>query len=340
MYIMTEIKEPSISIIVPVFNSQKYLRSLFDSINNLNWKDYEIIFVDDGSTDNSFLLLNNYLAENKNMRLFHITNHGQAFARNFGLSKARGKYIFFLDSDDMLHPNIFNILFYDIEKYNCDIAICSNYFVNRNRTKTKKAKCTKLNHKCGVYQDPKQIIEMFFSKNNSWVTPWGKLYKHELVKKIENYPNIFPDDYETCEDAMFNFKYFNLCKRVLYSNRKLYFYRMLRNGNSRKVSKLALKKLDSYIGLLFNYNAYQDKKIKKKAIAASAWFSFSFLWKLCHSDFNIPETAQRIYKIYKEGIRKLITSTKFPTFVKFGIPLTFLVVAPLLRFRGKLKIKK
>lgn len=117
--------KPEISIIVPAYNAEKYLPNFLESVDNLLFQNYEIIFVDDGSKDKTFNLLKKYCLQNKRAAIFHISNHGEVFARNLGISKAKGIYLYFADADDVLHPDIFNTLLDGIKETNSDIAVCS-----------------------------------------------------------------------------------------------------------------------------------------------------------------------------------------------------------------------
>lgn len=98
------------SIIIPVYNTEKYLKKCLDSVINQKFDNYEIIIVNDGSTDNSQTIINNYKNKSNKIRVFKNKNGGLSFARNFGVTKAKGDYILFLDSDDYIELDLLNIL--------------------------------------------------------------------------------------------------------------------------------------------------------------------------------------------------------------------------------------
>ena len=111
------------SIIVPVFNSQKYLRKTLNSVTRQSFRDYEIILIDDGSTDKSGLICDEYAKNNENITVIHKQNQGQIAARTDGVKKAIGEYIVFVDSDDILEPNALEVLNKKIEQYHPDGVI-------------------------------------------------------------------------------------------------------------------------------------------------------------------------------------------------------------------------
>ena len=119
------VMEVSISVIVPVYNVEQYLARCLDSIVNQSFKNLEIICINDGSTDNSLEILKNYAAKDPRILIIDQENKGQAAARNEGLKSAHGKYIGFVDSDDWIDPNFFEMLYNAAEKYQADSACCS-----------------------------------------------------------------------------------------------------------------------------------------------------------------------------------------------------------------------
>ena len=120
---------PFFSIIIPIFNSEKYIENCLKSVFNQNFKDFELILIDDGSTDNSYLICENYIIDKTSVYLYHQENQGPSYSRNKGLKHAKGKYIIFLDSDDQLPEDALNH-YYD-NNNDCDI-IFSNALIFRD----------------------------------------------------------------------------------------------------------------------------------------------------------------------------------------------------------------
>ena len=114
-----------VTVIVPINNVEKYLNQCLYSIINQTYRQLEIILVDDGSIDNSYNIANQYLAKDSRIKLYHQSNQGLSAARNFGLSKANGDYILFVDSDDFIELNLIECSVNDLEKQDVDMVIFS-----------------------------------------------------------------------------------------------------------------------------------------------------------------------------------------------------------------------
>lgn len=164
-----------ISIIVPIYNSEKYFKKCIESLVNQTFKDIEIILVNDGSTDNSEKIIDEYIEKYPDLiKKINKENGGQASARNLGLKNAKGKYIFFIDSDDYIEENACEILYEYITKGDYD-AVLFDYYIT---TKDNKKEVNVLPNK-----NDKDIIspkEYFLSTP----APWNKLYKRKFL--IEN----------------------------------------------------------------------------------------------------------------------------------------------------------
>lgn len=117
---------PKISVIIPVYNTEKYLQRCVDSVLAQTFTDYELILVDDGSKDSSGGLCDENARKDNRIRVFHQKNQGQAAARNFGVSQARGKWICFIDSDDVIHPQMLEVLYDAIKIHKVKISVCGS----------------------------------------------------------------------------------------------------------------------------------------------------------------------------------------------------------------------
>ena len=129
----------AISIVIPVYNIEKYLKECLDSLVNQTFKDFEVICVNDGSKDKSLDILNEYAKKDSRFIVVTQENGGSGSARNNGLSRARGKYVQFLDGDDYFEPELLEKLYNLAEKYQANISVCSSRKVddNGNITETK-----------------------------------------------------------------------------------------------------------------------------------------------------------------------------------------------------------
>lgn len=167
-----------VSVIIPVYNVEKYLKKCIESVVNQKGVDYEIILVDDGSTDSSPQICDLYAEKYDNISVIHKENEGLGFARNSGLEKAKGEYIFFLDSDDWIVDNTINSLVLLAREYNVDL-VCFQYIRTNNRDYISDSETeTKIE-----VVDNFQLMENYFSNRLS-STACSKLYKKSLFDTV------------------------------------------------------------------------------------------------------------------------------------------------------------
>ena len=162
-----------VSIIVPVYNVEKYIHKCLDSLVNQTLKELEFIFVNDGSPDNSPKIIKEYQKKDKRIKLLNKENGGHASARNLGLEHAKGEYIAFLDSDDYVKENMYEILYNRAKKDNLDIVICNNYLVYKDST---------VENDPGITNKKEKIISPREYTTLS-PSPWNKIIRHEYLNQ-------------------------------------------------------------------------------------------------------------------------------------------------------------
>ena len=197
-----------VSIIVPVYNTEQYLKRCVDSILAQSYKNIEIILVDDGSTDGSGEICDFYAEQDERIQVVHKTNEGVAQARNTALKLSKGNYIGFVDSDDYIQKNMFGKLLTKMISAKADIAICGyTEFGNNSASHTY---CE------AVYPENKAMQLLLKNRIESFT--WNKLYRAEILKKLE-----FPPGYRY-EDVLIMHKVFQNAKRIITIPDCLYFY--------------------------------------------------------------------------------------------------------------------
>lgn len=206
-----------LSVIIPIFNGEKYIRRCLNSILETKDIKYEIIIVDNNSYDNTKYILNEYL-KYKHIHVYVCKTQGVSYARNMGLKYAKGKYIGFVDIDDYVDKNMFNFLVKTALKYNLDICGC-NYYEIFNDLKIK----SKYNYNNKVLKS-KEAFNQFLSSNISPVL-WDKIYKKDIIKDIR-----FNEKIKFNEDVIFNIEAFYKSKMVKLINKYYYYY--YQNNNS------------------------------------------------------------------------------------------------------------
>ena len=216
-----------ISIIVPVYNVEKYLRECLDSILNQTYKNIEVIVINDGSTDNSRNICDEYQKKDNRLKVINQKNCGLSATRNKGIKESRGKYLSFIDSDDVINHNMIELLHKELIKNKCDIAICKfNYFTNKFKEKNKEYKIEILN------QD--QFLKSLLIDKEIASQACNKLYKKGLFNNIK-YPlgKIY-------EDIGTTYKLGLQANKIIYLNIELYGYRQRNNSYVNNLKKTSL----------------------------------------------------------------------------------------------------
>lgn len=248
-YIMEKWLKDKISIIVPVYNVEKYLKYCLDSILEQSYKNLEIILVDDGSTDGCGKICDEYALRDNRIKVLHKINGGLADARNKGLKFATGNYIGFIDSDDYIYPTFYEELYEIMQKYNSDIAECEFMRINvENIEECKKIIETENENKV-VLENINNNIESLSLLYGPRLKPylkkvvvWNKLYKKSILNNI-----IFPVG-KLHEDEYTTFRIVYQAKKIASTNRVLHGYMQTSNSIMRReiMQKRIEDNLDAY----------------------------------------------------------------------------------------------
>lgn len=220
-----------ISIIVPVYNVEKYLETCINSILSQTYTDFELILIDDGSTDNSGVICDKYEEADVRVRVIHNNNQGVSATRNTGIEVARGDYIAFIDSDDLIHPDYLLHMFELIEQYNADLVCCSTNYGNVPDWNSGNLDIT-------VRYGEDILEKMYINDGNITITT-NKLYKKSLF--IDN--NIRFIEGIRFEDIQIMPRILNNAKIMVITNNNLYFYRK-REGSFTKLHSFNKSRLD------------------------------------------------------------------------------------------------
>lgn len=225
-----------ISVIVPIYNVENYLKQCLDSIVNQTYKNLEIILIDDGSIDRSGKICDEYKLKDNRIKVIHKANEGLSAARNVGLLYATGEYISFIDSDDFIDINMYTILYNNINETKSDIVWCDyNIYIDKNNI-----------HKHNLFSG-KRVYEILppyaefaadlFNKYHLEAFVWNRLYKKEIFKNIR-----FPYK-RKCEDGFMVIAILKKAKRISVIPEALYFYRKRNDSlSSRKQRDVQFKK--------------------------------------------------------------------------------------------------
>ena len=239
-----------ISIIVPVYNVEDYVEKCINSIINQTYENIEIIIINDGSTDNSYEICKRF--KDKRIKLFTIKNKGLSGARNYGISKSKGKYLAFVDSDDYIENNMIEVLYNNLIKEDADLSCCSLYEVFKNEiiSKSKKDKYYVMNNY--------ETIKRTFTDEGLNVYVWNKLYKKDLFKKIK-----FPVN-KNSEDIYVMYEIISLCEKVVYESIPKYYYVQRKNSIVNNTNKINIDAIEASLHAINYLN--NNKELQRYAI--------------------------------------------------------------------------
>lgn len=224
-------KNDLISIIIPVYNVEKYLAKNIESVIRQTYRNIEVILINDGSTDNSGKICDEYAKIDKRIKVIHKSNGGLSDARNVGIDVANGQFITFCDSDDYLKESYIEYLYELIKKDKCKMSICSYCILTENE---KMIDCGK-GYNEGILTTEQTLSRMLCDEGFS-VSACAKLYAKELFDDVR-YPVG-----KLCEDNGTTYKLIKKCKLISYGNISQYIY--IKRSGSIMNSKFNMKKLD------------------------------------------------------------------------------------------------
>lgn len=291
----------TVSIIVPVYNTEAFLAKALDSAINQTYKDIEILCINDGSTDNSLQILNDYAQKDERIKVFSQENAGVGAVKGLGIKNASGKYIMFLDSDDFYEPDMCECMVRAIEEHDVDFVMC-DCNVTGPASGSRNVKYCRLNMFGRIKIEPEIIPEI------SVILP-VKIFKKELCDKYAiRFPNLARH-----EDFAFAYQYFSVAKTAFGLNKKLYNYVM--RDNSLIGTMRADHKLDGWLSLKFAAEFLRVNELMAKHINAFSGYLLQrtkYQWGLLDKDEQ-NAALDLILKIFNEDELKLITN-KSPFF--------------------------
>ena len=320
---MSEIK---VSIIVPVYNSAKFLNRCMNSLWNqtMPHDEYEIIFVDDGSTDDSGMMCDSYEKEYCSVSVIHQKNAGPAAARNAGLKKAKGTFIAFVDPDDMVDGKYLEVPYVNAIHNNADIVI---FDAVRETGEDDNAKKELWNHAKYSFNSKdireirsmqRQILYpymsakasgMRFNRDIPLAAPWDKMYRRKFL--IDN-NIIFPEQLRVLDDMCFNFNAFSAAKNISYIPTGLYHYIVEETSITNNYREDRVQqdiKVFKYLK-----NSIDDMKLNKSeasrfyhALYARMIKSFAISLRLYYFNPSNPKSKKEINK----ELKNYITSTPY-----------------------------
>lgn len=304
--------EVLVSVIVPIYKVEKYLRQCVDSIIAQTYKNLEIILVDDGSPDQCPCICDEYATVDSRIKVIHKANGGLSDARNAGTSLATGEYIAYIDSDDWIRKDYIEKLVEIIVDHHAEMAICGSQNVSTRETP---AVIIQKHSKCLFTQ--KKALENLLYQHGMDTSAWGRIVKTKIAKKY-----LFPKGL-LFEDLATIYKYMLECSKIAYTNEPMYFY--YQNPTSITHTKGDPKKLD-IIPIVHQLvedvtNAYPELEAAAMARKFSVYCYVIMQLKLL--DATYKDLEQQVWSFICSYRRKMILDKKARTKNRCAAVLTY-----------------
>lgn len=251
---------PLISIIIPVYNTENYLEECLESILAQTWSPLEVVLVDDGSTDRSRNILQSYAQQYSNFVAVYQNNKGVSKARNTGLQKAKGEYIAFCDSDDIIAPQMLELLFSNLRRTEADISCCglSRFIVSEKPI-------FQIEQRIDILEGDDMYTAVIRDPNCAGYS-FNKLFRRSILNQMS--PICFPTDIAILEDEVFVLEVLNHCRKMCITNALLYGYRD--HPNSARNQRLSEKKLTCILGRERILEIIKDS-MQSQELISTAW---------------------------------------------------------------------
>lgn len=233
----------TVSIIIPVYNGILWIEDVIQDILNQTYQDFEIILIDDGSEDGSGDLCEGFKKKDKRIIVVHTKNLGVSHARNEGMKRAKGRYLWFVDADDRMDRESLSALVFPFtSQENIDLVIGKF----KNERNIWQSELSGVQDRCSFINDFSKCIHGFY-----YGALWNKLYKYEIIQENKLW---FSEDISWCEDYLFNLDYFNHLKKMSYVSTYVYIYytrddslvTKVKLGTRIKVENRCLKRLGRF----------------------------------------------------------------------------------------------
>ena len=289
-----------ISVIIPVYNVEKYLDRCLTSVINQTYTKLEIILIDDGSTDNCPQICDEWAKNEQRIKVIHKKNEGVSSARNLGINMSSGEYISFIDSDDILHPKYFEIMHKSID--NADLSYCEYM---------------RFNDECSFEEMNDYDKETYTGNHvfdNSMLSidiVWNKLIRKKSLNGLK-----FDTELKNGEDTLFSYNLLCKCNSVVYVKNEMYGYFIRKSGASISADLKGKKDLAKVLTYIYNsIDIYKNKKLKEN-MEINLYNAYLILYKECKNQ----KLKERF--IYKRTVRHMLHS--------------ILLFNPTLNYKGKM----
>ncbi|WP_413854238.1 glycosyltransferase family 2 protein [Candidatus Ruminimicrobium bovinum] len=303
-----------ISVIIPVYNVEKYLSRCIDSVINQTYKNLEIILIDDGSTDNSGKICDEYAIKDNRIKVIHKQNGGVSSARNIGLDVAKGNYIGFVDSDDYIENDMYEILYELLVRNQTDISCCNKFVLKKNKFVVSESFPTK----DGILSFDDVLND---SKHDFYI--WNKLFNKNLIGNVR-----FNEQLTLGEDLLFTYQVLQKIRNIAFYKEAKYYY----CDNSNSITRIRVFKKEYINQILFyekllNYCEKNKLKIgyKKYKHLQINWIINFLSWIARETPIRNKESLELLLKYARKNLFYFM-------FGKFGIKSKIFLIVSCLNF--------
>lgn len=216
--------EHLLSIIIPIYNAEKYMERCIDSVLQQIFPSFELLLIDDGSTDSSSEKCDIYAKKDSRVRVFHKENEGVSSARNMGIERARGDLLSFIDSDDCIDRDMYQILIENLDRFQADVSACNfqrEFDVKNVKVRTRQS----IIPDSMIFEGKDIYISLTREENSIEGMVWNKVYKRSVIGN-----HRFRSDIAIVDDSVFSWELFKDVKRVVYCPISLYHYLVIQSS--------------------------------------------------------------------------------------------------------------
>lgn len=329
-----------ISIIVPVYNVEPYLDRCIESIRMQTYENLQIILVDDGSTDKSGRICDTYEKLDKRIIVLHKENGGLSDARNFGLERADGDYIAFVDADDYIHSKMIERLLTNLNQTKADIAMCNLKYTYATENALEDMTCF-VAEKENIILDQLAAQKMYFGVDKKIVITvvWNKLYKKYVFEEIR-----FPKG-KIHEDEFITFQLLYKAKKIVYTDETLYYYFQKPDSIMGQFNKARFQLFEAYLTRMNFYSSHHEYALWKKMILLYIRMNAQYMQWVRKSNTErkdlFADNRKKLHIIYSENKHNVPFSLleKLEYFLFFYSPPLYYIVWSIYKKYQKRSIK-
>ena len=294
-------KNPIISIVVPIYNVEKYINKCINSILNQTFYEFELILVDDGSKDQSGKICDEYLIKDNRVKVIQKKNGGLSSARNTGLNIAVGEYVIFIDSDDFINKNMIEILYKSIIKNSSDIVICRYNEVLEDKVKDyidQEIVCiSHINEK--NFTNIEALNELYEINAGVFTVAWNKLYRKKLFDDLRYTENRIHEDEYIIHELLYR------SNKITYIPIELYNY--VKRRNSIMSTEFSFRNFDAIYAFVERMKFFKDKNLKSLKYKAE----YNYITKYFKYYYTIKNNKDEMKKVFNANLYELLKNPLF-----------------------------